>query len=324
MGALLSSLYSAESQLAEIIPAYVPQGHMWVGVRQRFDQFHQKLQLSLLQMKDGLTKHTGVLSCLDQHYYGTASGENHGLLIGSWGKDTAIRPPRDVDTYFILPPEVYYRFEKRTGNRQSTLLQEIRSALMPTYPDTEMRADGQVVIVRFGTYAVEVVPAFLLTDGRYWICDTSDQGSYKVTDPNAEAGYIEQVDSACNRNLRPLIRMLKSWQATCTVPIKSFQLELVAAEFLAQSPWRHYGYFYFDWIVRDFFAYLCGKASTYIAISGTGEQNPLGNEWQSRAYTAWGRALKACELDKANWVDAAGEEWQKIFGSDLPRRPRWN
>jgi hypothetical protein len=237
MGALLSSLYLAEPQTADTIPAYVPQAHMWVGVRQRFDQFHQKLQLTLPQVADGHTKHTGVLNCLNQRYYETTSDESHGLLIGSWGKDTATRPPRDVDTYFILPPEVHARFEMRIGNRQSALLQEVRNALMPTYPATEMRADGQVVIVRFGSYAVEVVPAFLLTDGRYWICDTSGQGSYKVTDPNAEARYIEQVDSSCNRNLRPLIRILKSWQAYCSVPIKSFQLELVAAEFLAQSPW---------------------------------------------------------------------------------------
>jgi hypothetical protein len=144
------------------------------------------------QLYDDFGGH-GVLNCLNQRYYETTSDESRGLLIGSWGKDTATRPPRDVDTYFILPPEVHARFEMRIGNRQSALLQEVRNVLMPTYPTTEMRSDGHVVIVRFGSYAVEVVPAFLLTNGRYWICDTSGQGSYKVADPDAEARYIEQL-----------------------------------------------------------------------------------------------------------------------------------
>ena len=29
-------------------------------------------------------------------------------------------------------------------------------------------------------------------------------------------------------------------------------------------------------------------------------------------------------VGKGNYVEAAGEEWQKIFGCDLPRRPRWS
>jgi hypothetical protein len=128
-----------------------------------------------------------------------------------------------VDLYFLLPPAVHGRFQGYVWNRQSALLQEVKGILAGTYPDTDMSGDGQVVLVRFGSYCVEVVPAFLLTNGRYWICDTHDGGSYKETDPWAEIGYIEAFDSANNRKLRPLIRMLKAWQDFCSVPIKSFQ-----------------------------------------------------------------------------------------------------
>jgi hypothetical protein len=55
MEALLSP-YSAETQLAEIIPAYVPLACQWIAVRQCFDQFHQKLQVTLAQTVDGYTK----------------------------------------------------------------------------------------------------------------------------------------------------------------------------------------------------------------------------------------------------------------------------
>jgi Second Messenger Oligonucleotide or Dinucleotide Synthetase domain len=88
----------------------------------------------------------------------------------------------------------------------------VKNVLSSTYPDTDMSGDGQVVLVRFESYSVEVVPAFLLTSGRYWICNTHDGGRYKETDPWAEVGHIDAVDQTTNNNLRPLIRMLKSWQ----------------------------------------------------------------------------------------------------------------
>lgn len=291
----------------------------WIAVRQRFEQFHRNLALTELQYQDGLTKRAGVVACLNRNYYGTSSSTDNHFLIGSWGKSTAIRPPRDVDVYFILPPAVYQRFEGNIGNRQSTLLQEVKTALSITYYATDMSGDGQVVVVRFESYAVEVVPAFLLQGGQYWICDTHNGGSYKQTDLWAEIQYIKAVDQANNHNLRPLIRMLKAWQANCSVPIKSFQLELLAADFIAQSPWRFKDFFWFDWLIRDLFAYMYHRANTNIMVPGTYELISLGNAWQSRVETAYGRATKACDYERDNLVPTAGEEWQKIFGQQIPR-----
>ena len=305
---------------AALNPAPLPKfGLPWIAVRQRFGQFNSNLSLTPKQSLDGRTKRNGVVNCLNRRYYGSTSETGHSFLIGSWGKDTALRPPRDVDLYFLLPVAVYNRFQTHVWNRQSALLQEVKGVLAETYPDTDMRGDGQVVVVKFGTYNVEVVPAFELTNGRYWICNTNDGGSYRETDPWAEAAYIDTVDQANNGNLRPLIRMLKAWQAYCSVPIKSFQLELLAADFISNSPWRLYDFFWFDWISRDFFAYLYHRANSVIVAPGTLETIYLGNDWQSRAETAYRRAEKACDHEKYNRVDAAGEEWQKIFGSQIPR-----
>ncbi len=229
----------------------------WIAVRQRFDQFHRKLALTPVQKLDGFTKRANVVSCLNRAYYRTNSDTDNSFFIGSWAKDTAIHPPRDVDVYFLLPIAVYYRFQAYAWAQQSALLQEVKDKLRATNPNTDINGDRQVVVVNFGSYSVEVVPAFGPSNtGRYWICDTRDGGSYKETAPWDEVNYIEAVDSANARNLRPLIRMLKAWQARCLVPIKSFHLELLASEFIAQSPWRFKDWFYFDWITRDFFEFL--------------------------------------------------------------------
>lgn len=290
----------------------------WVGVRQRFELFHQNLALTELQYNDGVTKRSGVVACLNRYYYNSSSQIDNNFLIGSWGKNTAIRPPRDVDVYFVLPITVYNRFQSHQWNRQSALLQEVKTVLAATYSTTDMSADGQVVVVRFGSYDVEVVPAFLQS-GRYWICDTKNGGNYKCTDPRAEVLHIDAADQANAGNLRPLIRMLKAWQANCSVPIKSFQLELLAADFIAQSPWRLEDFFWFDWLLRDLFAYIYHRANFNVAVPGTGEVIPLGNAWQSRVETAYNRAVKACAFERDNYIIAAGDEWQKIFGQQIPR-----
>ncbi len=87
---------------------------------------------------DGRTKAGGVLSSLKRHYYGEGSQAKPGILVGSWGKETAGRPPRGVDMYFELPSDVYYRFERHLGNRQSALLQEVKNIVGETYPSTKI------------------------------------------------------------------------------------------------------------------------------------------------------------------------------------------
>lgn len=291
----------------------------WIAVSGRFEQFHRNLELTPLQQLDGYTKRAGVVSCLNRAYYGTNSDTDHSFFIGSWGKNTAIRPPRDVDVYFLLPAAVYHRFHDHIWNRQSALLQEVKNWLALTYPNTDMSGDGQVVAVNFGSYSVEVVPAFeLTTQGRYWICDTHNSGTYKETAPWNELSQLETADKANAGNLRPLIRMLKAWQAWCSVPIKSFHLELLATEFIAQSRWRLNSWLYFDWITRDFFAFLYHRANGTVFVPGTFEAISLGNEWQSRAESAYYRAVKACEHEYVNRVADAGDEWQKIFGTNIP------
>lgn len=298
---------------------FSPPAPKWIAVRQRFEQFHRNLSLTLLQQQDANTKYAGVVGCLNRRYYGTASTTDNSFVVGSWGKSTYIRPPRDIDLYFLLPVNVHSRFQVYFGNRQSALLQEVKDVLAETYPDTDMRGDGQVVMVKFDSFDVEVAPAFLLTNGRYWICNTQDGGSYKESDPWAEVRQLEAADQTNNRNLRPLIRMLKAWQDYCSVPIKSFQLELVATEFLARSLWRNRDFFWFDWITRDFFAHLYHRANTLVYVPGTLEPIFLGDEWRSRVESAYWRAEKACRYEEHNLVAAAGEEWQKIFGSQIPK-----
>lgn len=315
-----NSLFSLANALAS---SQVENSPKWIHVTKRFKTFLDNLELTTLQEADGWTKIRGVVSCLNSAYYGNNSQTDHAFLIGSWAKGTRVRPPRDIDLYFILPIDVYNRFEGYAAgtNKQSALLQEVKSKLVASNPSSSIKGDGPVVLAAFTSYSVEIVPAFVYSNDErsYYVCDTKNGGSYKKTMPLHEIDAINAAEARNSNNVRRLVRMLKAWQAWCSVPIKSFYLELLAIEFLDQCQWRNHDFFYYDWISRDFFSWVITKANTYLWAPGTYDPLWLGEEWKSRAESAYARAVKACDYERANDMANAGDEWQKIYGTDIPK-----
>lgn len=289
------------------------------SVADRFTTFLDNLALTQDQKDAGGARRESVIGKLNSKYWNSSSKTAHSKFVGSWGKATRIRPPRDVDVLFELPKSVYDRFQLRSGNKQSQLLQEIKDYLQPSYPNTNIRGDGPVVLIPFTSYNVELIPAFLLDTKRYWVCMTDNGGRYKTADYEAEIAAVSESNSKTSNNTRDLVRMMKCWQAYCNVPIKSFWIELVVIDFLNQ--WENAGKSktYYDWMVRDFLSYLIGRKNTYVYAPGTGEAMSLGEAWLSRAESALSRAKKACEYEGNSSFSLAGDEWQKIFGADIPK-----
>ena len=112
--------------------------------------------------------------------------------------------------------------------------------------------------------------------------------------------------------------MMKQWQREHNVPLKSFQLERLAVEFLATWQNNQRDHFWYDWMVRDFLAYLIGRANTRVIMPSTGEIVWLGSEWLSKAQTAYRHSLVACQHEHANNEMLAGQEWQAILGTAIP------
>ena len=291
---------------------------MWIGVTERFRRFHADVNLTDDQIDDGLGKQFGVRQSLQRQYYGESTDKPPGFMVGSWGKGTQVRPSLDVDIFFVLPAPEFERINRLSGNKQSALLQEIRAALQITYPQTIIRGDGQVVIVGFNSISVEVVPVFAESGGGYYMPDTNSGGQWKRADPLSEFAFINSAEQSAYGNVRPIAKMIKAWKRECNVPLKSFQVELLVAEFLTTYRHRNQHYFYYDWFMRDFFDFLCSCAWRTIYMPGTGEAISLGADWLSRAESARDRALKACDYERDDLTISAGQEWQKIFGNRIP------
>lgn len=279
--------------------------------------FVSDLQLTDNQKSDGYAKAFNIGKALQKAYYGDTDDLPPYALVGSWGKQTQVRPPRDLDMFFVLPWQEKVRFDARTGNVQSQLLQEVKDVLAKPYSQTTMRGDGQVVVVAFNTITVEVVPVFRLVTGQFVMPDTNGGGQWKTVDPAAQIAKIDNADKALNGNVRAMSQIMKLWKYEKNVPLKSFVIELLMADFLLQRGSGHYDTYWYDFYVRDFLWFLKQKANQFIVIPGTGDLYFLGDAWLSRTQTAYDCALQACKYEYDDFKILAGEEWQKIFGNRI-------
>ena len=292
---------------------------MWVYVRRRFQLLNQNLLLRDEHIADAQTKLKGVISTLNSAFWNHSHESKNAFLVGSWGKRTAVRPPNDVDLFFIAPATIFQEFNGKAGNVQSQLLQRFRSILLERYPQTDIRGDGQVVVVGFNSLTIEVVPAFPILGGGYHICDTNGGGRWKPVDPDAEIVGMNAADHDFVGNARKLVRMIKQWARYRNVPLKGFHIEHLVKEFLGQCSFATNDEYWFDWLVRDFLAFSISKANTGFLMPGTQiEWIDLGDAWKTKAESAHSRALNACEYERRDFDTLAGLEWEQIFGNMVP------
>jgi hypothetical protein len=111
--------------------------------------------------------------------------------------------------------------------------------------------------------------------------------------------------------------MIKAWKHECNVELKSTSVEVLATIFANEWDNRNRDLYWYDWMIRDFFAFLFKYVDGWTRIIGTDETVRLGNEWLSKLQTAYSRDLKACDYEHTDQGYAAAIEWQKIFGSQF-------
>lgn len=142
-----------------------------------------------------------ITKAVNNSFWDSSSETAHSRYVGSYGRGTAINTS-DLDVLIELPDEEYGHFTSLTGNGQSRLLQAVKDSIMDAYPRTTVKADGQVVVVKFSDgMRFEILPAFQhandytgLWDGTYIYPDTHMGGNWMTTDPKAEQ------DAMSNRN----------------------------------------------------------------------------------------------------------------------------
>lgn len=132
-----------------------------------------------------------ITKAVNLEFWNCESEMDHSLYVGSYGRGTATLAS-DLDVLISLPREEYFRYDSYRGNGQSRLLQAVKSAILATYPTTDIKADGQVIVASFSDgMKFEILPAFDRCDfwglsGGFDYPDSNMGGRWLATYPKTE------------------------------------------------------------------------------------------------------------------------------------------
>lgn len=290
-----------------------------MGIGEVFEKFCDNLKIT-----NGATisyRYKRITNQLNRTFYGYENDTYHSIYTGSYGRDTAIEGFSDLDMLFWMHPDDYSRFNNHEGNGQSAMLQEVRTSILNTYPNTAVSGDGQVVVVSFDDgMRFEVAPGFELTDDTFKCPNSNDGGKWYITDPRAEQIAINKKNDAWNWNLKRLARMGRAWKREWSVPMGGLLIDTLAHNFLSDWAYRDKSFVYYDWMSRDFFNYLMDQNpnQSYWLAPGSSQFVWRAGDFEYKAKRCYNISLEAIEADSKGHEYTRNSKWREIYGTSFP------
>lgn len=227
------------------------------NVTKYFKRFDKKLRTSERneeKISNRMKKITGIIN---QAYWEFHSENLHSLLVGSYGRGTAIHLS-DIDLLVELPLEQKERFEQYIGNGQSALLQDIKHNILKYYSNSRVKGDGQIVSIEFSDgIRFEILPAFKVIGTEiYEYPDTNEGGDWKETNPKLEKSKLTERNIEKRRVVKKFCRMVRAWNDTNSIGLHGIAIDSLVYNFFEFRDSSTSSYEYFDLISNDFFKYI--------------------------------------------------------------------
>ena len=160
--------------------------------------------ISLEQRSLVSQRYKRITRVVNLEFWNSKSETAHSLYVGSYGRGTAI-DTSDIDMLVELPKDEYNKYDTLKGNGQSRLLQALKNAILQTYPRSNIRGDGQVVVINFTDgIKFEVLPAFRQVDwlgnwnGKYDYPNSNMGGKWLTTNPQIEQQAMKARNKESN------------------------------------------------------------------------------------------------------------------------------
>jgi len=290
---------------------------MATTIQQAFLGLKNNLEITGLQKTTVATRQTTVRAVLD-----AGLEVEDSFLTGSYSRSTMISPMKeaDVDIFVVLPAKYFYNYQSGNGG-PAGLLDLVKRTLLNTYTRTpDIGRNGQAVTIRFEDFVVDVVPGIRRQGGGYLIPNSIAQ-QWISTDPKRHVELMSAANQQHNGDLVPLVKMIKAWNRTSGNFFRSFHLEVLTMQILANVRIDDY---------PSGVRYVFDKARTLIT-----QQNPdpagyggdVGayintqakiTEAAGKFQTAYERAVRAEESARQGRTLEAIDAWRRIFGDYFP------
>lgn len=195
---------------------------MALTVSQAFFEFQKTCEPRSISNDDVASKHLHLRNTL-----GNKINLIDDFLIGSYVKNTQIKPRTDIDIFVVLDSS--YLTEKKIDTPRKIFVLLLRN-LRKTYPSSNMRSDGQgITIQQSGGFKIDVIPAYTTESNTYIIPNQQGQ-TWTSCNPKIHIKYLTDWNEILSGKLKPLIKMVKCWSKVHEVPVKSFHIELLVVE----------------------------------------------------------------------------------------------
>lgn len=254
-----------------------------------------------------------ITKVLNRDFRNIEDGSKYRLMVGSFGRHTAIKGISDLDMVFILPPKIWSEYSGPTGPKR--ILERVSRDLKDRYPKTDIQVDQCVVRVQFVTEAFkfEIQPVFENEDRSFSYPDTYSE-TWKKTRPREETQAIYDRNEKTQGNMRDLARMARAWKNANGVVMGGLLIDTLVYNFLTDRDC--YVKSMYDEMVCDFFEFLGDEdEKAYYLAPGSNQQVTVRQPFQAKAR----RAEKGCRtaIEKEE-TQAALREWRSVFGTCVP------
>lgn len=258
---------------------------------------------------------------LNKNYYNLDSDKtSHMYIVGSVGRETAIKGVSDLDILFDLPVEVFKRFDAYKEKKQSSLLQEVKNVLKARYPNTDISGDGQVVVIKFNKYTVELVPGFKQSDDRFKYPDTNNGGSWKYTDPLPEISESKKTAEDTDNNFKYIANMLRAWKNKQGFKFGGLLIDTITYKFLNEkTDYRNIGFDSYLDMTKALFEYIKGLDKDQSYWYALGSNQKVYNCDNGKFITKAEKAYKKIKDLTANSSDV-NKKLRQVFGTQFPKK----
>ena len=245
-------------------------------------------------------------------FKGKDDDETYSFLTGSYSRNTAIRPPKDVDFFIVLN-------DKKYGDlKPSELLNLLEKTLKEILPDITIFQQTHSVTIEYDEeFSIDVIPAFEINSELYKIPHVSENSdTWLKSNPKIHGEKLTEANDTTNGLLVPLVKLLKAWKRDKCSYVKSFHLELLAIEIINNFDLESYANginLFFD----NANNYLEDSCIVDPANSDNFVDDYLADDERKilkyLISTEMAIAQNAVSLENSGKMDEAIKEWDKIF-----------
>lgn len=287
---------------------------MATTINAAFDQLLAELSTTPIETEAAKDHRASIETRLREEF-----GLKSYFRIGSFENGTYVSGYSDVD-YFAVIPEPSPRPDSHR------LLVNVAAALRVRFPNTGVRVNSPAVVLPCGqdpSEGTKVTPVFevgMTELGFRRFLMPNGSGGWMTAVPDAHTEYVRAIDQDHQGKAKSLIRFLKGWKHLRSVPISSYYLERVAAEYAKSQEAIIY-----DIDLRSVFEKIL--ATGFVPHPDPGMPGEILTPCKTiphqgdalskvRDAVAWSR--EAVTLNFGGDVPAAFMRWDRVFNGNFP------